>query len=219
MFDWMKKHKKLIAFIIFMVIIGVPLIIHILFKLHPDIDFFVAEWTAGELLSYYGSILAFLGTVILGALSLYQNQIIKQESDKRNELLEQRERESNMPRFRINHVLSHGNCSGMKFNIENISTNIANNILIGPVKIINKNKETIWSQNSIVNIDTVLPNQKHDITLTNPPFSEKGCHFTMQMQCQDKFGILHKYKIWSFSDSISSTPHFQIEEIKDTETP
>ena len=50
-----------------MVIFGVPLIIHILFKLHPNIDFFVAEWTAGELLSYYGSILAFLGTVILGA--------------------------------------------------------------------------------------------------------------------------------------------------------
>lgn len=75
MFNWMKNHKKLIAFTIFMVIFGVPLIIHILFKLHPNVDFFVAEWTAGELLSYYGSILAFLGTVILGALSLYQNQI------------------------------------------------------------------------------------------------------------------------------------------------
>ena len=108
MFDWMKKHKKLIAFIIFMVIFGVPLIIHILFKLHSNIDFFVAEWSAGELLSYYGSILAFLGTVILGALSLYQNQIIKQESDKRAELLEQREHESNMPRFTIVANASHG---------------------------------------------------------------------------------------------------------------
>lgn len=219
MFDWMKNHKKLIAFITFMIIFGIPFIIHVLFKLHSNIDFFVAEWTAGELLSYYGSILAFLGTVILGALSLYQNQIIKQESDKRTTLLEQRERESNMPRFRINHVLSHGNSSGMKFNIENISTNIANNILIGPVKIVNKSKETIWSQHSVVHVDTIPPNQKHDISLTNPPLSEIGCHFTMQMQCQDKFGILHKYNIWSFSDTISSTPHFQIEEIKDTETP
>ena len=60
----MKKHKKLIAFITFMIIFGIPFIIHVLFKLHSNIDFFVAEWTAGELLSYYGSILAFLGTVI-----------------------------------------------------------------------------------------------------------------------------------------------------------
>ena len=156
MFDWMKNHKKLIAFITFMIIFGIPFIIHVLFKLHSNIDFFVAEWTAGELLSYYGSILAFLGTVILGALSLYQNQIIKQESGKRATLLEQRERESNMPRFRINHVLSHGNSSGMKFNIENISTNIANNILIGPVKIVNKSKETIWSQHSVVHVETCI---------------------------------------------------------------
>ena len=85
MFDWMKNHKKIIAFIIFMIIFGVPLIIHILFKLHPNNDFFVAEWSAGELLSYYGSILAFLGTVILGDFSLYQNLISIHESDIRGE--------------------------------------------------------------------------------------------------------------------------------------
>ena len=53
-------------------------IIHCLFKIHPteDYDFFVAEWSAGELLQYYGGVLAFSGTVILGALSLHQNEII-----------------------------------------------------------------------------------------------------------------------------------------------
>lgn len=39
------------------VIIG-PIIINILFKLHPTIDFFVAEWDASATLSYYGTILA-----------------------------------------------------------------------------------------------------------------------------------------------------------------
>lgn len=133
MFNWTKKHKKLIAFIIFLIIFGIPFIIHVLFKLHSNIDFFVAEWTAGELLSYYGSILAFLGTVILGALSLYQNQIIKQESDKRTELLEQRERESNMPKFRFNFRCSQRDNSRLNFNIENISPNVANNIMLGPI--------------------------------------------------------------------------------------
>jgi len=191
MFDWMKNHKKLIAFIIFMIIFGVPLIIHILFKLHPSNDFFVAEWSAGELLSYYGSILAFLGTVILGALSLYQNQIIKQESDKRAELLEQRKRESNMPRFRFNHMDSQGNNSRMKLNIENISPNIANNIILGPIQTFNENKEVIWSQKGNIHIDTILPNQKYDISLFNPPLSEINCCFKIKMKCNDKNGDEH----------------------------
>lgn len=219
MFDWMKKHKKLIAFIIFMVIFGVPLIIHILFKLHPNIDFFVAEWTAGEILGYYGSILAFLGTVILGALSLYQNQIIKQESDKRAELLEQRERESNMPRFRFNFMINQRDNSKLKFNIENISSNVANNILLGPIQIVNEKKEVIWSNTGIIHIDTILSNQKREISLLNPPLPENHCCFKMSMQCQDKFADMHKYKVWAFCQFKTDTPHFQIEEIKNTETP
>lgn len=219
MFEWMKKHKKLIAFITFMIIFGIPFIIHILFKLRSNIDFFVAEWSAGELLSYYGSILAFLGTVILGALSLYQNQIIKRESDKRTELLEQRERESNMPRFRLNHMISQGNNSKLKFSIENISPNVANNIMLGPIQVVNEKKEVIWSNTGIIHIDTILSNQKREISLFNPPLSENHCCFKMQMQCQDKFAEMHKYKVWAFCKFKTDTPHFQIEEIKNTETP
>lgn len=44
---------------------------------------------------------SFSGTVILGALSLHQNEIIKQESDKRIAIQEKREHDSNMPRFRV----------------------------------------------------------------------------------------------------------------------
>ncbi len=215
----MKNHKKLIAFIIFMIIFGVPFIIHILFKLHPNNDFFVAEWSAGELLSYYGSILAFLGTVILGALSLYQNHLIKQESDKRAELLEQREHESNMPRFRINYLFSERDNSKLKFNIENISPNVANNIMLGPIQIVNEKKEVVWTHTGIIHIDTILSNQKREISLLNPPLYENHCCFKMQMQCQDKFAEIHRYKIWAFCEFKANTPHFQIEEIKNTETP
>ncbi len=215
----MKNHKKLIAFIIFMIIFGVPFIIHILFKLYPNNDFFVAEWSAGELLSYYGSILAFLGTVILGALSLYQNHLIKQESDKRSELLEQREHESNMPRFRINYLFSERDNSKLKFNIENISPNVANNIMLGPIQVVNEKKEVVWSHTTIIHIDTILSNQKREISLLNPPLSENHCCFKMQMHCQDKFAEIHRYKIWAFCEFKANTPHFQIEEIKNTETP
>ncbi len=219
MFNWMKDHKKLIAFITFMIIFGIPFIIHVLFKLHSNIDFFVAEWTAGELLSYYGSILAFLGTVILGALSLYQNQIIKQESDKRTELLEQREHESNMPRFRLRYAGSQGNTSKMQLEIENISENIANDIVLYDVKIFSAQKEILWDKKAAVHLDTIQANNKVSIYLGNPALTENNCCFKMKMKCDDKYGDEHSYKIWAFCDTISSTPHFQIEEIKDTETP
>lgn len=219
MFDWMKKHKKLIAFIIFMIILGVPFIIHILFKLHPNNNFFVAEWSAGELLSYYGSILAFLGTVILGALSLYQNHLIKQESDKRTELLEQREHESNMPRFRLRHVGSQGNIQKMQLEIENISENIANDIILYDVKILSDNKDILWDKKSSIHLDAIQANDKNSIYLGNPALTEDNCCFKMKMKCNDKYGDEHFYKIWAFCKTISSIPHFQIEEIKNTETP
>lgn len=219
MFDWMKKHKKLIALIIFMIIFGVPFIIHILFKLHPNNDFFVAEWSAGELLSYYGSILAFWGTVILGALSLYQNHLIKQESDKRTELLEQREHESNMPRFRLRHVGSQGNIQKMQLEIENISENIANDIILYDVKILTDSKDILWDKKSSIHLDAIQANDKNSIYLGNPALTEDNCCFKMKMKCNDKYGDEHLYKIWAFCKTISSIPHFQIEEIKNTETP
>lgn len=101
MLEWIKRHKVFVIICFVIIVIGVPFAIHCLFKIHPteDYDFFVAEWSAGELLQYYGGVLAFSGTVILGALSLHQNEIIKQESDKRIAIQEKREHDSNMPRF------------------------------------------------------------------------------------------------------------------------
>ena len=113
MFEWIKKHKIFVVVLSFFIILGIPFLIHVLFKIHPKNDFWVAEWTAGELLGYYGAILAFIGTVVLGMLALYQNHIIKVESDRRAELLEERERESNMPKF----IASCRQCNGNTSNL------------------------------------------------------------------------------------------------------
>lgn len=62
---------------------GILFVINILFKINATTDIFVAEWSAGDALGYYGAILSFLGTVVLVALALYQNHIIKTEADKK----------------------------------------------------------------------------------------------------------------------------------------
>ena len=91
MIDWIKKHRvlfSLICVVILLLLIGIPFVINILFKINATTDIFVAEWSAGDALGYYGAILSFFGTVVLGALALYQNHIIKTEADKNAALVE-----------------------------------------------------------------------------------------------------------------------------------
>lgn len=52
--------KKIILFIIFFIVI-IPIGINLLFKIYVGLDFFAAEWTAGDFLSYYG---VFIGSVV-----------------------------------------------------------------------------------------------------------------------------------------------------------
>lgn len=54
---WIKNNYKMILVVLAFVIIG-PIIINCLFKLHPSREFFVAEWDASAMLSYYGTIIA-----------------------------------------------------------------------------------------------------------------------------------------------------------------
>lgn len=53
MIDWINKHKVMFALIcvaILLLLIGVPFIINILFKINATADIFVAEWSAGDAL-------------------------------------------------------------------------------------------------------------------------------------------------------------------------
>ncbi len=68
--NFWKKHK--VKIIIWTLIVAfVPLItVHLMFKWYSGIDFFVAEWSAGELLGYIGTMLTFAGTIIFSILAL-----------------------------------------------------------------------------------------------------------------------------------------------------
>lgn len=53
----MVKNSEVVLTVLCFVLMG-PMVIHCLFKLHPSIEFFIAEWDAAAMLSYYGSIVA-----------------------------------------------------------------------------------------------------------------------------------------------------------------
>lgn len=72
----MKKLKKLLSkwwFYLILVIVTliVPFIINESYKVGAG---YITKWGAADVLSFYGSYLTFIGTVILGAVAIYQNK-------------------------------------------------------------------------------------------------------------------------------------------------
>ncbi len=81
-FLWIIKHKIATVLIIVALLVLPIIIVHVLFKLEAKHNFFIAEWSAGDVLCYIGAFYAFLGTASLGALSLWQNITLREESTK-----------------------------------------------------------------------------------------------------------------------------------------
>lgn len=213
MFDWLKKHKILVCVLSFIIVLGVPLAIHILFKINSGIPFFEAEWTAGDALGYYGSILSFIGTVVLGILALYQNRLIKEESDKREKLFEQREYERNIPKFTVMSQGSTGNCSNLDFVISNISENVANYVELNDIKILSSNGDTYWSSKKGYSFAVIQPMNSVHVKLDNPSIKIDGYSFHIAMQCVDKYNEIHNYTIIGSYSTAKPFPKFTVEEI------
>lgn len=84
--------------IVLLLLVVVPLSIHCLFKISSD-GFFSAEWTAGDALAFGGSILGFIGTVVLGSVAVWQNKQLR--NDNKNERNEQHKEMINLENQKI----------------------------------------------------------------------------------------------------------------------
>ena len=179
---------------IFTVLFGIPFLINILYKFDIGFEILRAEWSAGDALSYYGAILSFIGTVGLGALAMYQNHIIRTESDKQAHLLEQRNLIENMPKFKVAFRGSNGGYSNFRFCIENITENIATDILVYNIQLCEEEKEPIvFSENFSVAV--LKSNNPWEIGLKNKPITNQDAFFTLMMFCKDKYEEVHEYII------------------------
>ncbi len=82
MYNWIKDNKKLSCLILIMSVLGLTYIINILYKIDALNYWFEAEWSPGEFLTYFGSILAFVATIILGYSTLVINERATNLSEK-----------------------------------------------------------------------------------------------------------------------------------------
>lgn len=137
---------------------------------------------------------------------------IKQESDKRIAMQEKREHDSNMPRFRVKFLYCSGGHSNMKVKIENISDNVANDILVYRICIV-KNKDKIWKCSTATRYNVIKANDELEVELKTEEIREDKYTIQFDFKCNDKYGEEHKYHAYAFCENNSSTPYFSLEEI------
>ena len=196
MVNWIKKHKVLFiltGLFILILLVGIPLLINILFKFNLNIGLFQAEWSAGDALGYYGAVLSFLGTVILGALALYQNHTIKLASDNKSARLEEKERLENMPKFYLHLGSASGFCGKLGLIIKNISNNIAYEINIYDIRL-KSNTKTVWESVDTYGSPVINPQKQIEFQIKSPAITEKDdIVFLANMSCKDKYNEKHEY--------------------------
>lgn len=182
MFEWIRKHKFKIIIIVFILLIGVPFITHCLFKINAKHSFWVSTWSAGDFLSFYGSVLSFAATVILSFLALWQNEIIRDESNKHTKLLEEMEKSKSCPFFYIYHC-GHGVFhSHIKIGIQNISDNIAIDLELTEMNKSLKRKDELFKTYNILK-----PQGTWEVDLENGFLEEKNI-IEMSIDCKDIYG-------------------------------
>lgn len=77
--DFMRKHK-VCTLLLSILIFAIPLIVvHLLYKMDCKVIWLQTKWSAGDVLSYVAGFEAFIGTVALGFLALWQNHTIQEQ--------------------------------------------------------------------------------------------------------------------------------------------
>ena len=200
--NFLKKHwRVLLIGLLFVVgvgitmfaVAGVPLIINWAFSVPAWCEWFAVDWDVQDALSYYGDALGFIGTVIFSGLALWQNHVIKTESDKHSDFLDQMEKKKNVPILYFGAGSFGGKCGQLGLYVENISDNIAMEVLISKIVILNEDGSVYWSNDKEQRIAHLKG--RHDLSLKNPSLTSINQVFSFHLSYQDKFGELHQCNV------------------------
>lgn len=213
-FEFIKKYKVLSIFlaILFVVIIAflIPLIINWLYTIPACCSFFAVKWEAKDALSFYGAVLAFLGTVVFSVLALWQNHRIKEANDKHTKLLEEMERKKNEPFIFVKSSVASGNASRLRLTIQNISDNLAEKLQASGFRIEDETGRIIWQDNDIICIEYLLSKTTWELQWENPQVTSNKHKFVFEIKYQDVFNNEYNcFAVGVFEDKIS-IPKFSV---------
>lgn len=183
--EWIRKYRRSIIVVFLVCIVGVPIGIHCLFKLKSSEGFFVAEWSAGEILTYCGTVLSFLATSFLSILALWQNTQIKKESEHYRARLERMEQKKEAPIFFVEYQQGINYCQNMVISITNVSENVAVSTILKDFSLIRGDKYT-WFDTKERFLGMMIPKKSMEISLKNPCLRH-GDAINVVIICKDIF--------------------------------
>ena len=126
--------------------LATPVFINIAFQHVAPVGTLEARWTPGALLGYAGGAFSCLGTVFLGCLTLHQNRLLRDETNRRIEVEEERSRLAFRPAFNIKFRERTGDRIG--FTLQNVSPSFARNIVISEIVGIDDKEQTKWKSDN-----------------------------------------------------------------------
>ena len=199
-------------FLVFVAVAVVPLLINWMFTIPALFPLFAVQWEAKDALSYYGSALGFLGTVIFSALALWQNHIIQEANDKHTALLEEMERVKNAPHIVVNSRFAYGGSSKLRIYICNTSNNLAENLTASEFMISDKQGTILWKRDCSLTIDYLVDEKTWEIDWENPAVDNSSV-FSFNLMFHDKFGLEHSYNAIGTMGSNGGLPKFKLREL------
>lgn len=184
-----KIKKAVLVGLLSLLAVGGPLLVHYLFKLKTSNIFWVAEWSAGEFLSYYGSVLSFGSTIILSGLALWQNDMIRKESNKHTAMLTEMEQNKCCPFFKVMCIGEKNMHSNIIIKVSNITDNIALDVKILEMQKSFKGKDNFEKSYEILN-----SNDSIEVPLGNGAMDNKEV-LLMEIQCNNIYGNKFSFNV------------------------
>ena len=194
-FDWFKQHMSL-SIVIGIGIFIVPMIlVHVLFKMQIPYRILQAEWSAGDVLQYYGSYLSFIGTVLLGLLAIWQNKQISDKSEQLNLLIMNQQKQMNMPKFDFSSPGSNGNYTNLHMMLKNVSQNCANEIKVDKFETYDESNQVICESNKCkIEQNSLQGGESTRIDFNNSQLKGENLKIVIYFSYMDIYDELHKCK-------------------------
>ena len=150
----------------------------------------------GDALSFYGTVLTFVGTVALSALALWQNKQISLKSQEYTELVERNERQRNLPVLKISLAGRTGALMNLSFNLKNFSENIATFIEATPFIVYNESGEEVYTSHvPRLGKTMIMGGESTQISFSNDSFQEEYYSLEFEVHYNDKFSNIHSLRI------------------------
>ena len=99
--DWIKAHKAATVFIILGAFFLPLIIVHFIYKWYSGVWILASTWSSGDLITYIAGFEAFLGTVALGAATVFLNEKANRTNERMLQNEEKRDLLTRQPRVMI----------------------------------------------------------------------------------------------------------------------